>query len=86
MVFDALRLRNIIQLFGILSVSYFNFYLIERKPSTLAVFHLALVIGAVLQIRQAKTALVTLANCDASVSFFVSKCCVLLITKYLISP
>ncbi|RDB21566.1 hypothetical protein Hypma_011588 [Hypsizygus marmoreus] len=51
MAFDALRLRNIIQLFGILT------------------FHLALMVFAILQIRQTKTALVTKSDCDDDFNF-----------------
>jgi len=48
MAFDALRLRNIIQLIGI------------------TLFHLALLVGAALQVNQTQTALVTLQNCDGT--------------------
>ncbi|KAF8636604.1 hypothetical protein AX17_003414 [Amanita inopinata Kibby_2008] len=50
MAFDALRLRSVIQLIGIL------------------VFHVALMIAAVLQVRQSKVALVRLHNCDGTVN------------------
>ncbi|TFK76461.1 hypothetical protein BDN72DRAFT_831029 [Pluteus cervinus] len=48
MAFDALRLRNIIQLAGIL------------------VFHLALLVFAILQIHETRTALVTMGDCPGS--------------------
>ncbi|KAF8894598.1 hypothetical protein BD779DRAFT_1797577 [Infundibulicybe gibba] len=51
MAFDALRLRNVIQLMGIL------------------VFHLGLIVFASLQIRQTKSALVHVQDCDGTVNF-----------------
>jgi hypothetical protein len=78
MAFDALRLRNVIQLLGILSMIFQ--LLLDRAISLklLTVFHIALLVGAAIQIRQTETALVTRENCDASVDFTVSCYCVLL--------
>jgi len=51
MAFDALRLRNVIQLAGIL------------------VFHVALVVFAVIQVHETKVALVRTPNCDGTVDY-----------------
>ncbi|TFY72715.1 hypothetical protein EVG20_g296 [Dentipellis fragilis] len=51
MAFDALRMRNVIQLAGIL------------------LFHMALIVFAAIQVHETRTALVTLPDCDGSVSF-----------------
>jgi len=54
MAFDALRLRNVIQLLGIL------------------IFHIALMVAAAIQVHETQTALVTMGDCDGSLSF--TKC------------
>ena len=71
MAFDALRLRNIIQLIGLLSDSII---LISRSSCNhpLLVFHVALIIAAALQVSQTRTALVKEDNCDGEVNFVVS--------------
>lgn len=70
MAFDALRLRNIIQLIGITCA-----YRLHRLRGMLiiigVVFHLALMVAAALQVHQTKTALVTKANCDGGDDYVV---------------
>lgn len=47
------------------------------SPELLAVFHIALMVAAAIQIRETKTALVTMGDCDGSVNYAVSNCCAL---------
>ncbi len=68
MAFDALRLRNIIQLFGILSMSR-NPIIHYSLTQTAIVFHLCLVVFAALQIHQTNTALIKIPNVDCAVNF-----------------
>lgn len=71
MAFDALRLRNIIQLIGILSKHEPSFVLSHVTEQYL-VFHGGLIVMGALQVHQTNTALVQLPNCDATVSYIVS--------------
>jgi hypothetical protein len=74
MAFDALRLRNVIQLAGILSVSALcsaQLYLVHSTYLPSLVFHLALVVFASIQIHETKTALVQQPNCDGSDDYVV---------------
>jgi hypothetical protein len=73
MAFDALRLRNIIQLAGILGMSLFH-PLASWGLSVFAVsvFHAALVVFAGIQIHETKAALVRTPNCDGTVNYVVS--------------
>jgi len=71
MAFDALRLRNIIQLIGLLSDSIILISWSSRNHPLL-VFHIALIIAAALQISQTRTALVQEENCDGAYDFVVS--------------
>ena len=72
MAIDALRLRNIIQLIGILSERCSHTILLSFIKQHLLVFHAALIVMAALQVHQTHTALVVDKNCDATVSFIVS--------------
>jgi hypothetical protein len=74
MAFDALRLRNVIQLAGILSRSLFH-PPASRRLSVFAVsvFHAALVVFAGIQIHETRAALVRTPNCDGSVDYVVSR-------------
>ncbi len=73
MAIDALRLRNVIQLAGILSMSLF-LPLASRGLSVFVVlvFHAALIVFAGIQIHEAKSALVRKADCDGTVDYVVS--------------
>ena len=70
--FDALRLRNTIQLIGLLRQSPVQdvalSYLVSRS-----VFHAALVVGAALQVYETKTGLVTLEDCDGTFDYVVRR-------------
>lgn len=63
MAFDALRLRNIIQLIGILGTLLLHYEASLRCLKTLAAFHLAMMVFASLQVHQTKTALIN-PTCD----------------------
>lgn len=70
MAFDALRLRNVIQLIGITRV--YRSHCLRRMLIIIGVvFHLALMVAAALQVHQTKTALVTLPNCDGTDNYRV---------------
>ena len=71
MAFDALRLRNIIQLIGILSKHEPSFALSHVTDQCL-VFHGGLIVMGALQVHQTRTALVQIPNCDATVNYIVS--------------
>lgn len=73
MAYDALRLRNVIQLAGILGVLTLASVLANNALIThyLPVFHLALLVFAALQIHQTETALVTLGDCLGSENYVV---------------
>lgn len=74
MAFDALRLRNIIQLAGIVRESGSLFSsapcLMVVLPAP-TVFHLALMVFAALQVHQTKTALVMEGDCPGSENYVV---------------
>ena len=75
MAFDALRMRNTIQLLGILSTSY-NCYVhialyLAHSSMSFLVFHIALMTFAALQIHQTKTALVTEPHCSGTDNYVV---------------
>jgi hypothetical protein len=74
MAFDALRLRNIIQLIGILSEhrSHIVLSLTTERYNLILVFHAALIVMAALQVHQTRTAIVQQEGCDATVNFVVS--------------
>ena len=85
MAFDALRMRNIIQLVGILGMPSLNLlHYRPQAPNFSAVFHLALMVGAALQVHQTRSALVTRGECDGSVNFSVSNYLVFLMKHSLI--
>ena len=72
MAFDALRLRNIIQLIGILSECRCRIipsHIIDRHHP---VFHGALIPMAALQVHQTQTALVMQTNCNGAENYVVS--------------
>jgi hypothetical protein len=71
MAFDALRLRNVIQLVGILCVSSSFCLICQLNPSVGSVFHAALIFFAAVQIHETKTALVRLPDCDGTVNYVV---------------
>ena len=72
MAFDALRLRNVIQLAGILSVFLFTREVSYRLiTSDEAVFHVALVVFSAIQIHETRTALVRTPDCDGTVDYVV---------------
>lgn len=71
MAFDALRMRNIIQLIGILGESSL-LWVVSAFLNSTAVFHLGLVVFSGLQILQTHTALVTFIDCDGDTSYVVS--------------
>ena len=68
MAFDALRLRNVIQLVGILRASPSAHPLTHVSPLR-PVFHLALMVMAALQVHQTRTALVTMSAADCASNF-----------------
>ena len=79
MAFDALRLRNVIQLAGILGMSLFQPLASCRlSVFALSVFYAALVVFAGIQIHETKTALVRRPDCDGSVDYVVSRVSTLL--------
>lgn len=61
MAYDALRLRNVIQLVGILraSPSYPVFAWLLTRMWSISVFHAALLVMAALQVHETRTAIVT---------------------------
>jgi len=71
MAFDALRLRNIIQLIGILS-KWRTHVVLLLTTDRYIVFHAALIVMAALQVHQTRTAMVQKEGCDATVNFVVS--------------
>lgn len=58
MAFDALKLRNIIQLAGILGAWVWWRHTLTPSEAPNEAFHLALVVFAALQVHEARTALV----------------------------
>jgi hypothetical protein len=75
MAFDALRLRNVIQLAGILGVFALRsaqLYLMHSTHLPSLVFHVALVVFSAIQVHETRTALVTNPNCDGNVDYRVS--------------
>jgi hypothetical protein len=74
MAFDALRLRNVIQLAGILGMSLFHpLAFCGLSMYAMSVFYAALVVFAGIQVHETRTALVRKSNCDGSVSYVVSR-------------
>ncbi len=74
MAFDALRLRNVIQLLGILCAFLLHLakkVILKLRTSVGSVFHAALVVFAAIQIHETKTALVREPNCDGTVDYVV---------------
>lgn len=70
MAFDALRLRNIIQLLGILCMKLrCSLYQFNTKPYCV-VFHCALIVFAALQVHQTQSALVTQVGCISTDDFY----------------
>lgn len=66
MAFDALRLRNIIQLVGILGTPLrtSSGAKLTKDIGSLVAFHLAMVVFAALQVHQTRTALVLAPTCS----------------------
>ena len=67
MAFDALRLRNVIQLAGILrtfALRSTQLYLVHSTHLPSLVFHVALVVFSAIQIHETRTALVQPDSCD----------------------
>lgn len=74
MAIDALRLRNVIQLAGILGMSLFHpLASCGLSVFVVSVFHAALVVFSGIQIHETKAALVRRPNCDGSVDYVVSR-------------
>ena len=67
---DALRLRNVIELFGILGTSCMQDCFILVTSFT--AFHLGMLVTAALQVHETRTALVQQTGCDATVNAIVS--------------
>jgi hypothetical protein len=70
MAIDALRLRSVIQLFGILSTSCVLLVFSFLTHVSL-VFHVTLLVFAAIQVTQTHMALTGLTDCDATVSYAV---------------
>jgi hypothetical protein len=71
--FDALRLRNTIQLIGLLSKYSVRYVALSDSVNSHLVFHAALIICAALQVYETKTALVTLDDCDGTYNYVVRR-------------
>ena len=78
MAYDALRLRNVIQLIGLLSESFVCNWLLSifnGVPPMSTVFHAALIVMALLQVHETHTALVSNPGANWTTDYAVRLSC-----------